>query len=72
MIKFKKLSKIKKPARFCWCYKCNVGYENDVNTNHALCPNCETLMQNMSKEALTATIEKESKTRIKPEKEIAQ
>lgn len=60
---FQRLSKIRKPERFCYCQRCNEGYQNDVNTNHPICPKCGVGMMNMSKEAVEVQIEKERKTR---------
>ena len=63
----KKLSQVKRPSRYCMCVRCIEGYENDVDTNHAICPTCGSVMQNMSREAMEATIAKETKMR----KEVA-
>jgi Zn finger protein HypA/HybF involved in hydrogenase expression len=48
-----KLSKAKCDLKhFCYCDKCNKGWENDVHTSHPKCPKCGVWMVEMQETAI--------------------
>ena len=74
--KLPKLSQVpNRKKQFCYCPKCVLGYENDLDTQHAPCPKCDGIMYNMTEENVKKQIslrEKERKDRYNRfKKEIA-